>query len=90
MKASLFKNKYILYEDECMQVGFKSTPVYEKVDKFASMLDFELFFGNKTARTIDKFEVSFKGDKRTHLPMQKVSYIPARRSSTASSTPSRR
>jgi hypothetical protein len=65
VKASLFKNKYILYEDESLQVGFKSTPIYEKVDKFTTMLNFELFFGNKTAKTIGNFQVSFKGDKRT-------------------------
>jgi hypothetical protein len=64
LKSSLFKNKYILYEDDCIQVGFKSAAIYEKVDKFTSMIDFELFFGNKTAKIIDKFEVSFKGDKR--------------------------
>ena len=40
MKASLFKNKYILYEDDNIQVGFKSSPIYEKVDKFTTMLDF--------------------------------------------------
>lgn len=40
LKASLFKNKYILYEDECIQLGFKSVAVYEKVDKFTSMIDF--------------------------------------------------
>lgn len=89
-KAALFKNKYILYENECLQVGFKSAAVYEKVDKFASMIDFELFFGNKTARAISKLEVGFKGDKRTHLPTQRASSTPVRRSSTALSTPRRR
>jgi hypothetical protein len=40
VKASFFKNKYIIFEDENMQVGFKSSPIYEKVDKFTTMLDF--------------------------------------------------
>ena len=90
LKASLFKNKYILYEDECMQVGFKSAAIYEKVDKFTCMIDFELFFGNKTSKAINKFEVGFKGDKRKCFPTQRASSTPARRWSRARSTLSRR
>ena len=64
LKASLFKNRYILYEDENIQIGFKSSPIYEKVQKFEVMLNFEMFFGNKTKNSINKFQVSFQGDKR--------------------------
>lgn len=86
LKSALFRNKYVLYEDDCLQVGFKSTAIYEKVDKFTSMIDFELFFGNKTSKTIDKFEVSFRGDKRKPSFMQKALYIPIRKWLTALSS----
>ena len=49
-----------------------SSPVYEKDDKFTSMLDFELYFGNKTTSNISKFEVHFQGDKRNHVAIQKA------------------
>ncbi len=70
-----------------MQVGFKSSFINESVDKFTSLLHFELFFGNKTSKTISDFEVSFKGDKRKSTPMQKASSIPVRRCLTAPSSP---
>ena len=72
LKASLFKNKYILYEDQAIQIGFKSAPIYEQVQKFQVMLNFEIFFGNKTKSDINKFHVSFQGDKRNIVDIKKV------------------
>ncbi len=72
LKASLFKTKYILYEDQAIQIGFKSAPIYEQVQKFQVMLNFEIFFGNKTKNSINKFHVSFQGDKRKIVIIQKV------------------
>jgi len=37
---SHFKSKYILFEDERIQIGYKTTQIYEKVEKFTSMLLF--------------------------------------------------
>jgi len=54
-----------MYEDDNLQIGFKFSQVYEKVDKFSALLNFELFFGNKCDRPIRRFELFFEGDKRT-------------------------
>jgi hypothetical protein len=64
-KASHFKTKYVLYEDHYIQIGFKTSQIYEKVDKFSALLLFELYFGNKSASTMTHFNIQFRGDKRT-------------------------
>ena len=39
-KASHFKHKYILYEDDRIQIGFKISQIYEKVEKYSSLMLF--------------------------------------------------
>lgn len=58
-KMAHFKNNYVMYEDNNLQIGFKFNQIYEKVDKFSTLLNFELFFGNKSDSTIRRFELSF-------------------------------
>ena len=40
LKVSMFRSKYLIFEDDAIQVGFKSTPVYERVAKFSALLNF--------------------------------------------------
>ena len=50
-KISNLKSRALLYESGHIQVGYKSEPVYEKVeelDKFSEMIQLEIFIGNKT------------------------------------------
>ena len=78
-KASHFKNKYILFEDDYIQIGFKVSQVYEKVDKFSAMMMFQLYFGNKREKTLKNISLHFLGDKRTFLLTQRVLSIQAHR-----------
>lgn len=52
-----------------IQIGFKSQQIYEKVDKFSALIEFELFFGNKSDNIIEDVEVYFQGDKSTVIPI---------------------
>lgn len=74
-KVSLFRNKYLLYEDDALQIGFKAEPIYERVDKFSSMVCFELYFGNKTDKVLNNFCLSFQGDKRKFILIKKAIFI---------------
>ena len=56
-------------------MGFKISQVYEKVDKYSSLMLFELFFGNKTSALISRFNIQFRGDKRNFIIIQKVWFI---------------
>ena len=71
-KASHFKPKYVLYEDDRLQVGFKISQIYEKVGKYSSLMLFELFFGNKTSALVSRFNIQFRGDKRIFSIIQKA------------------
>ena len=46
------------------------------------MLLFELYFGNKTSKTMNKATLNFQGDKCTLFITQKVSFIQALKQST--------
>lgn len=36
---SQLRDKYLLYEDDILQMGFKSAQIYEKVDRFSCLLN---------------------------------------------------
>jgi len=51
-KISNFKDQYVLYDDDNLQIGYKCSQIYEKVDKFSAMINFELYFGNKSQKAL--------------------------------------
>jgi len=47
-KTANFKGKSSLFENEHLQIGYKSSALYEEVSDFKVMIKIELFFGNLT------------------------------------------
>lgn len=67
-KISNLKSRSLLYESGHIQVGYRSEPVYEKVeelDKFSEMIQLEIFIGNKTNEELREVDVTFLGDQST-------------------------
>lgn len=54
-----FRDKYPLFENESMQIGFKTESIFEEYDGFNTFLSMELYLGNKSSRQIRNLEVSF-------------------------------
>ena len=58
-----FRNRYPLFENESLQIGFKSEAIFESNDDgFNEVLALELYFGNKKNYQLRNFEVIFEGD----------------------------
>lgn len=51
-KFGNFKEKNILYQDNALQIGFKSKLVYENVENFKVFLSMTIYYDNKTQRDI--------------------------------------
>jgi hypothetical protein len=47
-KVSNFKEKSLLLENSTIQVGFKSTAHYDRINSFKQCLKITMFFGNKS------------------------------------------
>lgn len=61
-KVSNFKEKSLIFEDNNLQVGFKSRPVYEETDTLRIYLNFTVFFGNRGNAPISNMKIDFEGD----------------------------
>ena len=46
-KTASFKDKSILYQDEALQIGFKSKLIYENVENFKMFLKIILYYDNR-------------------------------------------
>lgn len=82
-KIGNLRYRYPLFENESMQIGFKSEVIFEEYDGFNTFLQIELYFGNKTTRQIKELEISFEGDESNHYSIQILLSIPAHASSKA-------
>lgn len=47
-KTANFKGKSSLFENEHLQLGFKSEAIYDEVNGFKVIIKIELYFGNLT------------------------------------------
>ena len=63
--TSNFKGKGSIFENEHLQIGFKSEAIYEEVSGFRVLLKVELYFGNLSDETFRNLSLDFKGDQST-------------------------
>jgi Fe-S cluster biosynthesis and repair protein YggX len=59
-KKMCLKSKNILFENEQIQIGCKIQPLYDIYSSTNHLL-ISLFVGNKTGKSIDSFQLEFKG-----------------------------
>lgn len=52
-----FKPKGILFENEHLQIGFKSQAIYEDLQSFSVFIRIGIYIGNKLHDPISKIEV---------------------------------
>lgn len=60
------KSKCILFENQIIQIGLKSSIIYDFYSSkyFVQLI---LFFGNKTDQAIRDFEIEYKGNKNIEM-----------------------
>ena len=61
-KLSNFKERSALFENQHIQVGYKSQVVFQNKDMFSRFISLNIFIGNKTQELIKDFQVDYKGD----------------------------
>jgi hypothetical protein len=61
-----FKGKGSIFENEHIQIGFRSESIYEEVGGFRVLLKMELFMGNLTEETFRNLSLNFKGDQSSY------------------------
>lgn len=66
-KTSNFKEKSPLFENDHLQVGYKSQALYENINGFSHFVFLNIFIGNKTDVNIKDFQVEYKGDSNQLL-----------------------
>jgi hypothetical protein len=69
-KTANFKGKSSLFENEHIQIGYKSEPIFEEISGFKVLIKIELFLGNLVEETIKNVSLDFKGDPSKSLPTQ--------------------
>lgn len=57
-----FKHKGILFENEHLQIGYKSQAIYEDLQSFSVFVKIGVYIGNKINDTISKVDVEYEGD----------------------------
>ena len=62
-RKSHFKDKGILFENEHLQVGYKSQAVYEDLQEFKVFIKIGLYVGNKCNEQISRLDVDYEGDE---------------------------
>ena len=62
MKKSNIADKGILFENQLLQIGYKSEPCYEEVNGYTVSLKLILYYGNKSESMMTRFQVEFEGD----------------------------
>ena len=56
-----------MFENEHIQIGYKSQAVYENIHNFQNFIELNLFIGNKTNDVIKDFQIEYKADKNQLL-----------------------
>lgn len=70
-KTSNFKDKSLVLEDDHLQVGFKSKPIYEMQEGHLRIfLRITLFFGNKGDEKLSNVEIEYEGDESKKFAIQ--------------------
>ena len=63
LKRSNLVNKGVLFENEFLQIGYKTEPYYQDVNGYKVSLRMTLYYGNKSESPMTKFEAEFEGDE---------------------------
>ena len=73
-RLSVLKAKSILFENDSLQIGLKSSLIY---DFYSSKyyLQLAVFFGNKTNKPIKDFQIEYKGNSSLEMWMEDRSKV---------------